>query len=179
MFPTTGAKTASLSKHARAGDRHTMSAKSPSVGGIPSRAIGLPWIMFATLGFNPAGHLGPNPYYPSPKVTNIPLDQISIPLLLNICSVASYQFVLKPFTNSYNRTLLLCREHCSTPLTIIKILLMPLTEPDSPLLGHSFCYDLKWVYDNEMFTIRNTLTFSYGGLGKEIGDLHSLREIRG
>ena len=73
--------------------------KSPSVG-IPSRATGLPGIMFATLGVNPAGHLGP--LTTLLKVTKIPLDQISTPLLWNIWSVASYQFVLKPRTNSYN-----------------------------------------------------------------------------
>ena len=67
----TCATTASLSEHARAGDRHTMPAGSPPVGGIPSRAVGLPGIMFATLGVSPEGHLGPNPYHPSPKVTNI------------------------------------------------------------------------------------------------------------
>ena len=60
MFPTTCATPASLSEPAREGDRHTMAARSPSVGGIPSRAIGLPRIMFATLGVSPAGHLGPN-----------------------------------------------------------------------------------------------------------------------
>ena len=103
MFPTTCATTASLSEPTRAGDRHTMPARSPSVGGIPSRAIGLPGIMFATLGVSPAGRLGLNPYHPFPKVTNIPLDQISTPLLWNIWSVASYQFVLKPLTNSYNQ----------------------------------------------------------------------------
>ena len=102
MFPTTCATTASLSEPARAGDRHTMPARSSSIGGIPSRAIGLPGIMFATLGVSAAGHLGPKPYHPSPKVINIPLDQISTPLLWNIWSVASYQFVLKPLTNSYN-----------------------------------------------------------------------------
>ena len=73
------------------------------VGGIPSREVGLPGTMFATLGVNPAGCLGPNPYHPSPKVTNISLDQISTPLLSNIWSVASYQFVLKSLTNSYNQ----------------------------------------------------------------------------
>ena len=102
MFPTTCATTASLSEPARTGDRHTMPARTPSVG-IPSRAIGLAGIMFATLGVSPAGHLGPNPYHPSPKVMNIPLDQISTPLLWNIWFVASYQFVLKPLTNSYNQ----------------------------------------------------------------------------
>ena len=71
--------------------------------GIPSKTIGLPGIMFVTLGVSPADHLGPNPYHSSPKVTNIPLDQISTPLLWNIWSVASYQFVLKPITNSYNQ----------------------------------------------------------------------------
>ena len=50
----------------------------------PSRAIGLPAIMFATLGVSPEGFWGPNPYQPSPKVTNIPPDQISTPLLWNI-----------------------------------------------------------------------------------------------
>ena len=99
---------------------------SPSVGVIPSRAIGLPGIIFATLGVSPAGCLGPNPYYASPKVTNIPLDQITTPLLWNILSVASYH-VLKPLTNPTTRTLPPCRQHCFTPL-IIKILLMPLTD---------------------------------------------------
>ena len=43
-----------------------------SVGGIRSRAIGLPGTMFATLGVSTKGPLGPNPYHPSPKVTNTP-----------------------------------------------------------------------------------------------------------
>ena len=64
----------------KVGNRHTMPARSPSVG-IPSNAIGLPGIMFVTLGVSPAGHLGPNPYHPSAKVTNIPWDQIFTPLL--------------------------------------------------------------------------------------------------
>ena len=63
MFPTTCARTASLSEPARVGDRHTMPARSSSVGGIPSRAIGLPGIMFAILGVSPEGRLGPNPYH--------------------------------------------------------------------------------------------------------------------
>ena len=62
-----------LSEPPRVGDRHTMPARSPSVG-IPSKAIGLPGIMFLTLGISPASHLGPNPYHPSPKVTNITLE---------------------------------------------------------------------------------------------------------
>ena len=135
MFPTTCATTAFLSEPARADDRHTMPARSSSVGGIHSRAIGLPGIMFATLGVSPAGHLDQNPYHPSPKVTNIPLDQISILLLENSWSVASYQFVLKPLTNSYNQDP--CRQHLSTQI-IVKILLMPLTGPDKPLLCHYF-----------------------------------------
>ena len=102
MFPTACSTTASLSEHSRVGDRHTMPARSPSVGGIPSRTTGLPGIMFATLGVSPAGRLGSNPYYPSPN-TNILVDQISTPLLWNIWSVVSYKFVLKPLTNSYNQ----------------------------------------------------------------------------
>ena len=56
-----------LSEPARVGDRHTRPARSPSVGGIPPRAVGLPGIMFASLGVSPAGHLGPSPYHPSPS----------------------------------------------------------------------------------------------------------------
>ena len=56
---------------------------------------------------------------------------------------------------------------------------MPLTGPDNTLLCHYFCYYLEWVYDNEMFTIGNTLSCSYGGLGEEINDLRTLRAIRG
>ena len=104
MFPTTCATSASLSEHARVEDRHTMLARNLSVG-IPSKAIGLPGIMFATLKVSPAGCSGPNPYHPSPNITSIPLDQISTPLLWNIWFVASYQFVLKPITNSYNQDL--------------------------------------------------------------------------
>ena len=102
MFPKACATAASLNEPARAGDRHTMPTKSPSVGGIPSRAIGLSGIMFAILRFSPAGHLGPNPYHLSPKVTNIPQDQITTPPLWNIWSVAPYH-VLKLLTNSYNQ----------------------------------------------------------------------------
>ena len=134
--------------------------------------------MFATLGVSSAGRLGPNPYHTSPKVTNISPDQISTPLLWNIWSVASYQFVLRPLTNSYNQYPAPYRQYCSTS-HIIKILLMLLTGPDNTLLCHYFCYYIKWVYDNEMFTIPDTLTCSYAGLGEEISDLQSLKAIRG
>ena len=60
----------------------------------------------------------------------------------------------------------------------MKILLIPLTGLDNLPLCHYFCYYLDWVYDNEMFTIGDTLTCSYGGLGKEISDLQSLRVRR-
>ena len=56
---------------------------------------------------------------------------------------------------------------------------MPLIGPDNTLLCHYFCDYLEWVYDNEMFTTGNTLSCSYGGLGEEINDLHTLRAIRG
>ena len=155
MFSTTCTTSASLSEPARAGDGHTIPARSPSVGGIPSRAIGLPGIMFTTLRVSPAGYLGPNPYHLSPKVTNISPDQISSPLhfygisgLLPLINLFLSQ-LLTPTT----RTLPLWRQHGSTLL--IKILLMPLTGPDNPLL-----YYLKWVYDNEMFTTGNTLNCS-------------------
>ena len=89
MFLTICATTASLSDPAMVGDRYTMPATSPS-DAILSRAIGLPGIVFATLGVSPIGSLGPNSYHPSPKVTNIPPDQISTSLLWNIWSVAFY-----------------------------------------------------------------------------------------
>ena len=92
-----------LSEPTGAGDRHTTPAGSPSVGGISSRATGLPGTMFAILGVSPAGRLGPNPCHPSPKVTNEPPNQISTPLLWNIWSIVSYQFVFKSLTNSYNQ----------------------------------------------------------------------------
>ena len=103
MFPTTCSTTESLREPTTVGDSHTMPARRPSVGGIPSRAIGLPGTTFAIFGVTPAGRLSPNPYHLSPKVTNISMDQASTPLLWNIWSVASYQFVLKPLTNSYNQ----------------------------------------------------------------------------
>ena len=112
------------------------------------------------------------------KLQTNPLDQISTPLLWNIWSVASYQFVLSQFLTPTTRTLPHLGQHCST-LLIIKILLMPLTGPDNPLLRHYFCYYLKWVYDNEMFTTGDTLTCSYGGLGEEISDIHSVRAVSG
>ena len=55
---------------------------------------------------------------------------------------------------------------------------MPLTGIDNPLLCHYFCYYLKWVYHNELFTPGNTLNCSYEGLGEEMSELHSLRAIR-
>ena len=116
MFPTTCATAAFLSEPTSVDDRHTMPARSPSVGGIPSRAIGLPGIMFAALGVSPAGRLGPNPYHPSHKVTNIPLDQISTPGLLPLINL-SLSHLLTPAT----RTLPTCRQHRFTHL-IIKIL---------------------------------------------------------
>ena len=151
MFPTC-VTTVPLSGPARVGDRHTIPARSPSVGGLPSRAIGLPGTMFITLGVSPAGCVGPNPYHPSPKVTNIPSDQISTPLYGTSGLLSLINLFLSHLLTPTTRTLPPCRQHRSTPL-IIKILLMPLTGPDNPLLCHYFCYYLKWVYDNEKFTI--------------------------
>ena len=132
MFPTTCATTASLSGWARAGDRHTMPARGPSVD-IQSKAIGLPGIMFATLGISPAGHLGPNPYHPSPKVINISLDQISTPLYETSGLLPLINLFLSLLLTTTTRTLLPCGQHCSTPL-IIKILLMPQQDQ----ITHSF-----------------------------------------
>ena len=76
MFPTTCATF--LNEPTRAGDRHTMPARSPSIGGISSRAIGLPGIMFATLGVSPAGCLGPNSYQVLLKLQTYPRIKSSL-----------------------------------------------------------------------------------------------------
>ena len=76
------------------------------------------------------------------------------------------------------RTLPPLQATSSSTQPTIKALLMPLTGPVNPLLCHYFCYYLEWVYDNEMFTIGNTLNCSYGGLEEEISDLYHLKRIR-
>ena len=155
-----------------------MPVRSPSIHGIPSRAIGLPGKMFATLGVSPAGRLGPNAYYPSPKVTNkSPGSNLHSTFMEHLV----YWFIslfLSHFLTPENRTLSPFRQHHSTPL-YIKILLVTLKGPDSPLLCHYYCYYLKWEYANEMFTTGNTINYYYRGLEEEISDLYSLREIRG
>ena len=81
-------------------------------------------------------------------LTHIPPDQIST-LLYGTCG-------LLPLINLFLSYLL-------TPTTRTlpsKILLMPLTRPDNPLLCHYFWYYLKQVCDNEMFTTANTLICS-------------------
>ena len=55
---------------------------------------------------------------------------------------------------------------------------MPLTGLDNPLLCRYFCYYLKGVYDDELFTIGNTLNCSYGGVVEEISDSQSLKAVR-
>ena len=159
MFPTTCATSASLSEPARAGDRHTMAARSPSVG-ISSKAIGFPGIMFAILGISPAGRLGPNRYHPSPKVANISPDQISTPLLWNIWFVVSYQFILKPLINPYNQDpaplLLLWRTRggnkwlifCRSNKKIRVMAVSPGSQPQDTgwiALHHDICTHLWWT----------------------------------
>ena len=178
MFPTTCETGVSLSEPARVGDRHTMPVRSPSIGGTPSRAIGLSGIMFATLRVSPAGHLGPNSYHPSPKVTNKSPGSNLHSTFMEHLVCCFINLFLSHFLTPETRTLSPFRQHHSTPLNI-NILLMTLTGPDNPLLCHYFCYYLKWVYANEMFTTGNTLNCSYAGLEEEISDLHSLGAIRG
>ena len=142
MFPTTCATTGPLSGPTRAGVRHTMPARSPSIGGIPSRATGLPGTMFATLGVSPVGRLDPNPYHPSPKATNISpgsnLHSTFMEYLVCCLIYLSLSHLLTPTT----RTLPPYTPHLSTQL-IIRILLKSLTRPDNLLLCHYFCYYLK------------------------------------
>ena len=143
-----------------------MPDRSPSAG-IPSKAIGLPGIMVATLGVNPAGCLGPNPY------TTLLLKLQTYPCIKSLLHIFGTSALL-PLNNlslSYSltpttRTLHPCRQHLSTPL-VIKVLLMPLAGPNNTLLFHYFCYYLKWVYDNEMFNVGNTVNCSSGGIGEK------------
>ena len=102
MFPTICAASASLSEPTRAGNRHTVSARSPSVG-IPSKATGFPGIMFVTLGVSPAGCLGPNLYHLSPKVTNTPWINSPLHFYGTFGLLPLNKLVIKPVTNSYNQ----------------------------------------------------------------------------
>ena len=142
MFPTTCATTAYLSEPTRAGDRHTMPARSPSVGGIPSRATEVPGITFDISGVSPIDHLDPNPYHPSPKVTNISPDSNLHSIFMEYLVCCLINLSLSNLLTPTTRTLPPCRQHCSNP-PIIKILLMPPRGPDDPLLCHYFSYYLK------------------------------------
>ena len=134
-----------------------MPARSPSVGGITSRVTGLPG-MFATweLALRAAW---------AQILTSLLLKLQTYPQIkspVHFCGTSGSL----PLTNLFLsclltptiRTLPLCKQHHSTPL-IIKILLMPLTGPDNLFLCHYFCYYLKWVYDNEIFTLENRKLF--------------------
>ena len=116
IFPTTCSTTAPLSELAREGDRHAIPARSPSVGGIPSRAIQLPGIMFATLGVSPAGHLGLNPYHPSPKITTQPWIKSPLHFYATSGLLPLINLFLSQLLTPTTRTLPPCRQHCSTPL---------------------------------------------------------------
>ena len=89
LFPMTCMTTASVSGPARAGSRHTMPTRNPSVDGIHSRAIGPPLMMFANLGIIFTDHLGPNTYHSSSKAGNIPPGSNLHSTLLNIWSASS------------------------------------------------------------------------------------------
>ena len=139
MFPTTYATTASLSEPARVGDRHTRPARSPSVGGIPSRAVGLLGIMFATLGV-PQAIWAQTVDTLLLKLQTYP--QIKTPLhfygtfgLLPFISLF-LSHLLTPIT----KTLPPYRQHCSTPL-IIKILLVHLTSNAEEA-------EVEWYYED-------------------------------
>ena len=135
MFPTTCATTASLSEIARVGDRHTMPARSPSIG-IPSQAVGLLGIVFATLGVSLQAVWAQTltifllKLQTHPRIKS-PLHFYGTSDLLPLINL-SLSHLLTPTT----RILSPCRQHCSTQL-IIKILLMPLTWPDNPLICHA------------------------------------------
>ena len=144
-FPTCATR-ASLNEPARVGDRHTMPARGPSVGGIPSRAVGLPGIMFATLGVSPGGCWVQTLSTLLLKLQTYPQIKSSLYFYGTSGLLPLINLFLSHLLTPTTRTLTPCEQHCSTPL-IIKILLMPLAGLDNPLLCHYFCYYLKWVYD--------------------------------
>ena len=118
---------------ARAGDRHTMPARSPSVGGNSSRAIWLPGIMLASLRVSPAGCLSPNT---SPLLLKLQIyPWIKSPLHFHGTSglLPLISLFLSHLLTPTTRTLPPCRQYHSTSLNI-KTLLVPLTGPDNPIL---------------------------------------------
>ena len=97
-----------------------------------------------------------------------------------VCCLLTNLFLSQVLTPTV-KTLPPCMQPC--PLVALpSLLLKHLNAPNrasNPLLCHYFCYYIKWVYDNEMFTISDTLTCSYAGLGEEISDLQSLKAVKG
>ena len=137
-FPTCATR-ASLNEPARVGDRHTMPARGPSVGGIPSRAVGLLGIMLATLGV-PQAVWAQTVDTLLLKLQTYP--QIKTPLhfygtfgLLPFISLF-LSHLLTPMT----RTLPPYSQHRSTPL-IIKILLMC-------LISNAEEAEVEWFYED-------------------------------
>ena len=134
--------------------------------------------MFATLGVSPGGCWVQTLSTLLLKLQTYPQIKSSLYFYGTSGLLPLINLFLSHLLTPTTRTLTPCEQHCSTPL-IIKILLMPLAGLDNPLLCHYFCYYLKWVYDNEMFAVGNTLSCSYGGLGEEISELQSHRAVKG
>ena len=139
MFPTTYATSASLNEPSQVEDRHTMSARSPSVG-ISSKAIGLPGKTFALWELAPQAIWAQSLTALLLKLQTYPW--VKSPLQFYGTFALLINLSLSQLLTPTARTLPPCRQHCSTSL-IIKILIKPLTGPDNPLLCHYFCYCLK------------------------------------
>ena len=115
--------------------------RSPSVG-ISSRAVGPPGISF------PLWELALKAVW-TQILTTFSLKLQTYPRIkspLHFYGTSRLLPLISLFFNHLptptTRTLPPCRQHCST-LLIVKILLMPLTGPDNPLICHYFCYYLK------------------------------------
>ena len=129
MFPSTCAISASLSESASGGDRHKTPARTSLSVGIPSKAIGLPGIMLATLGVSPAGRLPP---FTSLLLKLQTYAWIKFPLhfygtfdWLPLGSICWLNLFLSQLLTPIIRTLPPCRQHCSTQ-SIIKTHQCPL-----------------------------------------------------
>ena len=139
--------------------------------------MGLAGIMFATLGVSSAGCLGPTFTALLLKLQTYP--RIKSPLHFYETS-GLLPLINLLLSHLLTPTMPLCRQHHSTLLSI-KILLVPLTGPNNPFLFHYFCYYLKWVYDNEMFTFGDTLSYTLAWKiqwTEEPGGLQSMGSLR-
>ena len=112
------------------------------VGGIPSRENGLPGIMFALWELALQAVWAKTLTILLLKLQTYPWIKSPLHFYGTSGLLPRIDLFLSHLLTLTTRTLPPCRQHCPT-LLIIKILLVPVTEPDNPLLCHYFSYHLK------------------------------------